>query len=128
MQRSSFFLKPLFLSILSGLLLWLGWPVAGFAGLLFIAFVPLLLLEQNFSEQATKRKQLKLFSYFYLTFLIWNLGTTWWIYNSTGVGAVLALGLNALLMSLVWLLFHITKRKLGRVAGYISLVVYWISF
>ncbi len=122
------FLKPLFLSVLSGLLLWLGWPVSGMAGLLFVGFVPVLLLEQGFSERIIKRKRQGLFGYFYLAFFIWNLGTTWWIYNSTGVGAVLALGCNTLFMTLIWLLFHITKIKLGNATGYISLIVYWIAF
>src|SRR5689334_14062718 len=128
MQSGSVFRNTLFLSVASGLLLWFSWPVAGFAGLIFVAFVPLLLAEDRLSQQAGRRRALRAFGHFFLGLIIWNLGTTYWIYNSTGVGAVMALGLNALFMSMVWLLFHLTKRKLGAAAGYISLIVYWISW
>ena len=39
--------RTISLAILSGLLLWAAWPVDGFPFLLFIAFVPLLLLEND---------------------------------------------------------------------------------
>src|SRR5690349_8799830 len=108
-----FIVHPVFLALLSGLLLWLAWPVAGYPGLLFFAFVPLLLLEEWISKYVIKRRKLKFFGYTFLALGIWNTGTTWWVYNSTDVGAFFALGLNTLFMSLVWLLFHITKSRLG---------------
>lgn len=115
-------------SFLSGLLLWLAWPERGFIPLIFIAFVPLLWVEYSFYHNKPKRGGLKLFGYFYVTLLTWNVLTTWWIYNSTDVGSFVALGLNSLFMAIVWQLFHITKKHLGVLRGYGSLFVYWIGF
>ena len=88
--------KHLFLSILSGILLIMAWPAYGFAGFLFIGFVPLLLLEKHFL--ATNGSSSRLFGLSYLTFLTWNLGTTWWVYEATFAGSVMAFAFNSLFM------------------------------
>ena len=115
-------------SILSGVLLWSAWPERGFTPVIFFALVPLLWIEFSFDAHNVKRSNLKLFGYFYLAMLTWNVLTTWWIYNSTDIGSFFALGLNSLIMAVVWLLFHITKKNLGSVLGYLSLFAYWIGF
>ncbi len=117
-----------FCSVLSGLLLWLAWPERGLTPFIFVAFVPLLWIEYSFPVDTTQRGKLKLFGYFYLALLVWNVLTTWWVYNSTDIGSFVALGLNSLFMAIVWQLFHITKKNLGTVAGYCSLFAYWIGF
>ncbi len=123
-QIASYF----FCSVLSGFLLWLSWPESGFTPVIFFALVPLLWIEYSFYMNKRKNGRIKLFGYFYLTLLIWNVLTTWWIYNSTDVGSFVALGLNSLFMAIVWQLFHITKKNLGSALGYFSLFVYWIGF
>ncbi len=115
-------------SLLSGILLWSAWPERGFTLLIFFAFVPLLWIEYSFHARESKHGKLKLFGYFYLALLTWNVLTTWWIYNSTDIGSFVALGLNSLFMAIVWQLFHVTKRKLGTVSGYVSLFIYWTAF
>ena len=60
--------------------------------------------------------------------LVWNVSTTWWIWNASEPGAVSAFLANSLIMCLPWLAFRITKRKLGKIAGYISLVAFWMCF
>jgi len=117
-----------FCSVLSGFLLWLSWPERGFTPVIFFAFVPLLWIDFTFHTTPIKRGKLKLFGYFYFTLFTWNLLTTWWIYNSTDIGSFLALGVNSLFMAIVWQLFHVTKKNLGSVLGYISLFMYWIGF
>lgn len=122
-----FFLKktsPLFLAVLSGILLIAGWPVSGFAPLLFFAFVPLLILENSIEPNNT----IKVFKYSYLTFFIWNVGTTWWIYYSSLGGAVLAIVFNTLFMAMVFVFYHTTRSALGVTRGFISLIIYWIGF
>jgi apolipoprotein N-acyltransferase len=119
----------LLLSLLSGAILSLGWPERGFPGLLFIGLVPMLVIE----EQMIRRPHdfIK-FSLLFLTlpgFILWNLLTTWWIVNSTVIGALLAIVLNSLFMAIVFQAFHWTRKKLNnRMAGYIALVSYWIAF
>lgn len=115
-------LPPLLLSLLSGLLLFTAWPVSALTFLIFIAFVPLLWLEQ----QGIRRR--KFFGWVYLSMLIWNLATTWWIWNASEPGAAGAILANSLLMCIPWLGFHFVKARLGDKPGYISLMAFWMSF
>ncbi|GJM27510.1 MAG: apolipoprotein N-acyltransferase [Cyclobacteriaceae bacterium] len=110
---------------LSGLLLWLAWPVGPGAPLLFVAWLPLLWVEQNVPG---KRAGLRFFLMAWWACLIWNLGTTWWIYYSTAAGSVVAILANAFLMTIPWMLFRITRKMAGDAWGYLSWVLYWCSF
>ncbi|MEJ7682264.1 MAG: apolipoprotein N-acyltransferase [Segetibacter sp.] len=73
-------------------------------------------------------KPYPLFLFSYLSMLIWNAGTTWWIWNATPPGAISAIIANSFLMSVPLLGFHIFKIKYGNNTGYISLIVFWLSF
>ncbi|MDO4881604.1 MAG: apolipoprotein N-acyltransferase [Capnocytophaga sp.] len=117
-------MKNLFLTILSGSLLAISWPTYGFTLGIFIAFVPLLLMEYNLRNA----KNSYVFFLSYLSFLIWNAFTTWWIWNSTIIGALFAILVNSLLMTSVFMLYHIVaKRTISKIAS-IFLVTIWISF
>ncbi|MCX6244330.1 MAG: apolipoprotein N-acyltransferase [Bacteroidetes bacterium] len=119
----------LLLSLLSGILLAAGWPARGFPGLLFIGLVPVLLVEDYIFRHPEKFIKFSLLFYSYPAFIVWNALTTWWIYNSTGVGAIIAIAVNALFMVIVFNAFHFTRKKLNNdVAAYASLVFYWIAF
>src|SRR3954466_11404007 len=99
--------------ILSGILLWLSWPERGVTPVIFFAFVPLFFAEHTFYHINRRKNASRMFGNFYLTFLIWNAATTWWIYNATLVGCVLAIAVNALLMAAVWQLYYLVKRSQG---------------
>ncbi len=114
--------SPIILSILSGLLLVSAWPDAGFTPLIFVAWVPLLFI----AEQEENRIRFFLFSL--LSMFIWNAGTTWWIWNSTAAGAIGAIVANSFLMAIPLWGFHSFKTKYGNKTGYISFVVFWMSF
>ncbi len=114
--------NPLLLSLLSGLLLFAAWPVSPLTFLIFIAFVPLLWLEQ----QITSRK--KFFGWTYLTLVVWNIATTWWVLNSTLIGGAAAILANSLLMCVPWLLFYNIKKKRGDKIGYTALILFWMTF
>jgi apolipoprotein N-acyltransferase len=119
----------LLLSLLSGLLMAAGWPVRGFPGLLFIGIIPLLFIEDYISLHRSRFIKFSLLFYTLPAFLIWNALTTWWIFNSTGMGAILAIFLNSLFMAIVFSLFHFSKRLLKNdAAGYACLVFYWMAF
>jgi len=123
------FYQLILLSIVSGLLLSAGWPANGIAPLLFIGFVPLLIVENHFWENRAENSRFSIFWYSFLSFVIWNILTTYWIYNSTLVGAIAAIFLNSLFMSMIFTLFHITHRNLKQeILSYIALITYWISF
>jgi apolipoprotein N-acyltransferase len=118
----------LLLTFISGAFLSLAWPQKGFAPLLFIAWIPLLIVEDYFYSNQKIVKTKNLFKLSYLTFLIWNVLTTWWVWNATPVGSIAAFVCNSLFMALVFMLFHFTRCKTGNITGYVSLPVYWISF
>jgi apolipoprotein N-acyltransferase len=115
-------LPPLLLVIVSGLLLFAGWPPSPLVFLIFVAFVPLLWLEQQTSGGA------RFFAWTYLTLLAWNLVTTWWVCNSTLVGGIAAILANSLLMCLPWTGFRYVKKRMGAKFGYPALVVLWLTF
>lgn len=115
-------LQPLLLSLLAGLLLFAAWPVSPLTILIFIAFIPLLILETQVSSK------LKFFFYTYLTLLIWNVSTTWWIWNASAPGAIGAIVVNSLLMTVPWLGFYSTKKRFGSRIGHLSLIIYWLTF
>jgi len=110
------------LSLASGLLLFAAWPPSPLTLVIFFAFVPLLWLEQ----QGIRRK--KFFGWVYLTMVIWNAATTWWIWNASEPGAAGAILLNSLIMCLPWLGFHFIKARLGAKIGYPALVALWLTF
>ena len=119
----------LLLSVLSGLFMAAAWPVRGFPGLLFIGFVPLLIVEDYIYRNPEKFIKFSLLFYSYPAFLIWNGLTTWWIYNSTGVGAIIAIGVNSMFMTIIFQFFHFTRRKLKNdLSAYAALIFYWMAF
>lgn len=117
--------KPLFLSLLSGVLLGLCWPTYGVTILVFIALIPLLKIEMIYSE---RKNNLAFFIYSFLTFLIWNLSTTWWLIYASFGGMLFANLCNTLFYSLVFVLFHWAKKRLPLRSAYIFLVSLWLAF
>ena len=94
--------------------------------LVFVAWIPLLFVESYISRQNYRSG--KVFIHAYLTFFIYNIGTTWWVWNASQGGAALAFLLNTLLMTLAFYAFHLTKKYVGNKEGMIALVLYWIGF
>ncbi|RTL59377.1 MAG: apolipoprotein N-acyltransferase [Sphingobacteriales bacterium] len=90
--------------------------------LIFIAWIPLLIIE---SQGLSK---LKFFYYTYLTLFIWNICTTWWIWNASAPGAAMAIIANSLLMTIPWLGFYSAKKRFGNRTGYVSLIIFWLTF
>ena len=110
------------LSAFSGLLLFAAWPSSPFTWLIFIAFVPLLLALQSVNQTKS------VFGYSFIAMLIWNASTTWWLWNSTSVGAIAAIIANSLLMCLPWWGFAICKKKYSTRVAFIYLIFFWLGF
>lgn len=122
------------LSILSGLLLAMSWPFIGsFTPLILIAFVPLLIIEDNLLSSGRKSFW-SAFRVAYPAFLLFNILTTYWIYNvQEPIGTKLfsagsAITLNAAFMTIAFALFHVTRSRIGNKEGYIAFVLYWIAW
>ena len=116
----------LLFSLSTGVLLSLSW--LGFPGwVLFVAFIPLLYLENFFFKYKEGFPPVSLWGHVFLAALIWNVLASWWMTKVSLVGVGAAMIFNAFLMSLVWWAAHSIRRKLSSPLGYISLVVFIIS-
>ena len=112
------------MALLTGGLLTAAWPTWGIAPLVFIGLVPLLLLEDRIAQGEKGR----LFWLSFLAFLVWNVATTWWVWNATPA-AIFAWLLNALFMTTVFNVFHLTKKKVcNKPWGNFFLIPYWMAF
>lgn len=121
-------IKSWLLALSSGVMLAISWPeTLGITFLIFLGFSNLLRLEDQLSK-SHKQPGKAVFGFAYLTFFVFNLITTWWIYFASAWGAVAAIVFNSLFMAVVFWLFHITKQKVGRKEGYIALLIYWLAF
>ena len=118
--------KLLFLSILSGLLLSFSWPGIGVFPLIFVAFIPLLLVEKYILD-SRGRTSWKVFGYSFIAFFIFNITTTYWVWHASVGGSIAAFIINSLLMSFAFFLFHKVKRVLAKRRGYFALIFFWIS-
>ncbi len=119
--------NPLLLSALSGFLLAMSWPTYGFPLFIFIAFVPLFLVEIELRNSARSVK-LKVWANGYLSFLIWNMITTWWLFYASVVGMLFAVFVNSLLMSLLFVIYHLARKKSSQNLSLILFSALWISF
>ncbi|MAY82647.1 MAG: apolipoprotein N-acyltransferase [Flavobacteriales bacterium] len=117
------------LSILSGLLFAFSWPAIGDQWyLIFFAFLPLLWIEREYAQLNVKRKALKVYGFAYLSFFIFNLLTTYWIYYASDWGMAMAVICNSFFMAAVFTLFRYSKRWVGERQGYIGFIFLWIAF
>jgi apolipoprotein N-acyltransferase len=115
------------LAVSSGVMLSLAW--LGFPGwMLFAAFLPLLALEDLYISREGKRAYFSLWGYVFITFLIWNGFTTWWIIHATPVGAFLAIVANTFLMTFFFMTAHWVRRHSSARLGYLAMVTFWITF
>jgi len=120
--------NPLILALTSGLLLGFAWPTEGITLLIFIALVPLLQLEHRIRNDKKQFKALRIFAYSYLSFLLWNLITTWWLIHSTFWGMAFANLCNSLFFALIFTLFYWVKQRLPHKSAYVFLVASWLAF
>lgn len=120
--------KKISLSLFSGLLLSIAGPdyLSGF--FTFIAFVPLLFLEDYFYKNSKKYISFNFFIYSWLSFAFWNLLSMWWAWQPSIYGLVSPLVLNSLLSALIFWAFHIIRLKSGNQLGYLTFVIFYLAF
>ena len=102
--------KKLFLALLSGLLLGMPWSDSDLFWLVFLAWVPLLVLEEDLRQHPNPYT---VFNYAFVSFLLWNILGTWWITQVQFVGTILIILANALLQALVFWLASRIRTILG---------------
>jgi len=98
-----------------------------FAWLLFIAFIPLLIVEDQIIQHKNKLGT-GFFSYAFISFLFWNMLSTWWIAYVSFSGMLAITCINGFIMAMVWWLWHGISIQMGKRQGYFSLIVCWLTF
>lgn len=116
--------KKYLLSLLSGMLLFIGWPPLSLSPLLLVALVPLFIAIKSVVEDNAHKKGKRIFALSFLCFFIFNTLSVYWIYNAisaynTGtsgifVSAIISLipyTLGPLLLSVaVWVTYSVSKN------------------
>lgn len=121
-------LPRLALATLTGVLLWLGFPLMPLTPLMFIGFVPLLLVEDDISRSREGASKWEVFKYSYHALFVWNILTTYWVANTAFAAGIFAFSMNTFFMCIPIVLFHQIKKILGgRLMG-ISFIAFWITF
>lgn len=116
------------LAVLSGLLIAAAWPVSGLAPLAFIAFVPLLYLQERIGDRDNPEKG-SIFRLSFITFLVWNSLTTWWVWKTTAAGTIAMILLNSLFMTCVFWAYHFVKTRIyDNKKGYFVLIIFVLAF
>lgn len=114
--------------VISGILLAVSWPTYGFSIFIFFALVPLLFSIEEINRTSAKNKGLNVFLLSYLSFLIWNIISTWWIHNATAFGAIFALLCNSSFYAIIMTVYRWSLTRLPRISSQLLLVSLWISF
>lgn len=109
---------------LSALLLSVPFLVSRMGFLVLIAFVPLLCAE----EIASKSEMKRFWIWHYLTFVLWNAATTFWVCNATVGGGIFAILANALQMSLIFGLFRWSRKYIHGALPYLFLMLAWLAW
>lgn len=129
-------MKYLLLALISAMLLSVSWPTYGIPFFIFFALVPLLMMEHEISKfSKMNNKGWMVFGLSYLTFIVWNIVTTGWLYGSKNpdgshslMAVVFPVLVNSLLYSLVFQLYHWYKNWQGTYFGLAFFVAIWMSF
>jgi apolipoprotein N-acyltransferase len=126
LQRpNAFSLYCLSLAILTGLLLAKAFVYT--SPLLFIGWVPLLLLQDRLESENPKVKWYVHAWYAYIAFMFWNIGATYWVANAALIPAIVAFALNSLFMTIPWIGMICFGRSYPNLK-YLGLVCFWICF
>jgi apolipoprotein N-acyltransferase len=129
-------MKYILLALLSAVLLSVSWPTYGVPFFIFIALVPLLMMEHDISKfSGIKNKGWTVFGLSYLTFIIWNIVTTGWLYGSKNpdgthslAAVILPVVFNSLFYSLVFQFYHWYKKAAGTYFGLVFFVAIWMCW
>jgi apolipoprotein N-acyltransferase len=123
LNRASNFL----LVLLSGLLIGISW-FSPLTLLIFVGFVPLFIAVNNVHNSGSRKKGLKIWGLSYLAFLIWNVITTWWMINASLEAAIMAMILNALLHSWMFMIWYSVEKRIFGILKFWLLIPIWLAY
>lgn len=116
------------LSFLGGMLLAAGFSPYPFSLLLFVGFLPFLIVEEEIRAKAGYGSSWLLFRYLWPGLLLWNILTTFWVANSALAAGIFAVSVNSLLMFIPFLLYQKASGLLKKELSPYTLIVFWIAF
>lgn len=114
-------LLQLLLILAPGLCMWLAWPPAYLVVLLFVAFVPLLIIANQ------KTKGYVFYLQIYFSILIWNIANTLWVYNASSM-AIIMLTVNSFLMTIPFVVYRNAIKKYSAQKALLIFILFWLSF
>ncbi len=120
--------KNLYLPVIAGLLLCIAWPPLPLAPFLFIALVPLFIMEKNIADSDLKDQTATVFRHAFIAFFIFNSLTIYWIYNASLFGAIVAILLGSLLMTMTFVFYHRIKKIVGLKSALTAFVFLWLAY
>ncbi len=116
------------LATIGGLVLAMGFPPVPLTFLMFIGFVPFLIIEDEINQHFQQTAKWEVAKYMFHGFLVWNILSTYWVCNTAFVPGIVAIVLNSIFMTIPWVLFHQTKKVLNGRFTYLPLIAYWLGF
>jgi apolipoprotein N-acyltransferase len=114
-------------ALASAIMAWQAFPPYNLSVLIFVAWVPLLITEDQLYYQHGKDAGRHVWLWSALHFLLFNTLATWWIKNAAWIGAIAAILINTFLMSAVIYAYHRVKRNSGERTAWPVLVAGWLA-
>ncbi|MEY4144164.1 MAG: hypothetical protein RLZZ335_16 [Bacteroidota bacterium] len=114
-------------ALASAIMAWQAFPPYSLSVLIFVAWVPLLITEDQLYYQHGKDAGRHVWLWSALHFLLFNTLATWWIKNAAWIGAIAAILINTFLMSAVIYAYHRVKRNSGERTAWPVLVAGWLA-
>lgn len=126
------------LALSSAVLLWLSWPPLPFTSvLLFIALVPLLIAVERTIRGNYKNKGRKVFALGFLTGVLWNTASIYWVYNAMNAYldhitsfliSLIPFTLAPLLMGIVFRLYYQMRKTQPMIRSAVALISFWVCY
>lgn len=126
MNRLNIHLKLILFAATAGILLSVSWLPMWFLPLVFVAFVPLFYVIDEIKKQHLGAGFAFLYGFF--AFLIFNVSTTWWVWNASKGGSVAAFVLNSLLMNLPFMVLFFANKKPASNLKIWPFIWAWLTF
>lgn len=102
-----------------------AWHLAYLFPLIFVAFVPLFLINKEIISHKLGSQYAWLYGFIY--FFLFNAGTTWWIWNASEYGAIMALLINTTVMNLPFIFMHLITSKNKSPQAIWSFIWLWLA-
>jgi apolipoprotein N-acyltransferase len=116
------------LSVIGGILSGLAWTSWCSGLILLVAFVPFFLIENYLFENPKRFSPNAFFIFILPGFVIFSILALGWMRVASITGAIcVIMGLSFLMAFTIWLA-HIVRLRSGNLAGFISMITFWLTY